>query len=62
MRAGPYSYLDDVVSAYPEAIRMDTGKSVEQVRWGKRVKTDNVMDLVRVEDVIEKFKQVYKAN
>jgi heptosyltransferase I len=60
-RAGPYSFMDNVVSAYPEAIKMDTGKSVEQVRWGKRVKRDNVMDMVRIEDVIEKFKQVYKA-
>lgn len=60
MRAGPYSFLDDVVSAYPEAIKLDTGKSVDEVRWGKRVKRDNVMDMVKVEDVIEKFKQVYQ--
>ena len=52
MRAGPYSFLDDVVSAYHEAIRKDTGKSVEEVRWGKRVKSDNVMDMVRVEEIM----------
>ena len=59
-RAGPYSFMEYVVSAYPEAIKMDTGKSVDEVRWGKRVKRENVMDLVQVEDVIDKFKQVYK--
>ena len=59
LRAGPYSFLDDVVNAYPEAVKNETGKTVDQVRWGKRVRDPAVMDLIRVKDVTAKLKQVY---
>ena len=61
MRAGPYRYLDDVVNAYPEAVKNETGKTVDQIHWGKRVRDPAVMDLIRVDDVINKLKQVYQA-
>lgn len=60
MRTGPYNYLDDVVNVYPEALFADTGKSVEENRWGRRVRRPYVMELIKLEDVIEKLQQVYK--
>jgi len=61
MRAGPYSYLDDVVNAYPEAVKNESGKTVDQVHWGKRVRDPKAMDLIRVDDVTRKLKQVYQT-
>lgn len=60
MRTGPYNFLDDVVNAYPQALLQDTGKSVEENAWGRRVRKPDVMELIKLDDVIEKFKQVYK--
>ena len=62
LRTGPYSYQDDVINAYPEALKLDTGKTVDEVRWGQRVRKPDVMDLIKLEDVIEKIKQVYPPN
>ena len=60
-RTGPYNFLDDVVNAYPEAIKMDTGKQVNDVRWGQRVRKADVMNLINFDDVINKLKQVYTS-
>jgi heptosyltransferase I len=60
MRTGPYNFLDDVINAYPQALLQDTGKSVEENPWGRRVRQANVMALITLDDVIEKFKQVYR--
>ncbi len=40
---------------YPEAVSREFGKSVQELRWGRRVRDPNAMDLIRVEDVVEKL-------
>jgi heptosyltransferase I len=54
-RTGPYLRREFVVNAYPEAVRKWLGKSVDEVRWGQRVRAPDAMDLIRVEDVIDRI-------
>ena len=53
-RAAPYFCQDLVVDKYPQAIRQEYGKSVDELRWGTRVRDPAAMDLIRLEDVQEK--------
>lgn len=54
-RTGPYFSQHLVVDKYPEAVRQEFGRSVDELRWGQRVRNPDAMDLIRVEDVIEKL-------
>ncbi|PLX89194.1 MAG: glycosyl transferase [Desulfuromonas sp.] len=50
-RTGPYNSLDISVNKYPEAIKGEFGKPVEEVRWGQRVRNPEVMSLIEFKDV-----------
>ncbi|MDQ2069618.1 glycosyltransferase family 9 protein [Natronospira bacteriovora] len=54
-RTGPYFSRQWCVNRYPEALLAETGKTVEEVRWGTRVRNPEVMDRIEVEDVVEKL-------
>jgi heptosyltransferase I len=54
-RTGPYFSQHLVVDKYPEAVRAQFGKSVDEIRWGRRVRDPNAMDLIRADEVIEKL-------
>ena len=54
-RTGPYSSQHLVVDKYPEAVRREFGVSVDEIRWGRRVRNPHAMDLIEVGDVIEKL-------
>jgi heptosyltransferase I len=54
-RTGPYFSQHLVVDKYPEAVRNEFGTSVDEIRFGRRVRDPNAMDLIRVGDVIEKL-------
>lgn len=54
-RCGPYSDLRFSVNHYDEASRKFMGKPASELRWGKRVEFPGVMDLIPVEEVIERF-------
>jgi heptosyltransferase I len=54
-RTGPYLSQHLVVDKYPEAVRNELGASVDEIRFGRRVRDPNAMDLIRVGDVIEKL-------
>ncbi len=54
-RSGPYSDLRYTVNRFDDAARMAYGKSADQLRWGKRVEAPGVMELISVNDVIERF-------
>ena len=54
-RTGPFVSRRLTVNRYPEALQKYLGKSVEDVRWGQRVRHPDAMDLIEVEDVIEKI-------
>ena len=54
-RTGPYFSQHLVVDKYPEAVKREFGKSVEELRWGQRVRNPDTMSLITVEDVVEKL-------
>ncbi len=57
-RTGPYLSRDLTVNAYPEAVRRFLGKSVDDVRWGERVRNPGAMNLIRVAEVNERLDRV----
>ncbi|MEO7386336.1 MAG: glycosyltransferase family 9 protein [Gammaproteobacteria bacterium] len=57
-RTGPYFSQRLVVDHYPEAVRREFGKPVEALRFGERVRDPGAMDLIRVDEVIERLDAV----
>jgi heptosyltransferase I len=55
LRTGPYFSQHLVVDKYPEAVRREFGTSVDKLRWGRRVRDPNAMDLIEVDDVVAKL-------
>ncbi len=58
LRGGPYLFQKWVVNAYPEAVLKKFGKSVDEIRWGKRVRDPEAIELVTVEAVKKKLDDV----
>lgn len=54
-RSGPYHSLHLCVDKFPEAARLYRKKAPEELRWGTRIEEEGVMDLVEVEEVIERL-------
>jgi len=52
-RTGPYLSRKYTINRYPDAIERYLGKNVEDLRWGQRVRHPDVMDLIKVEDVVQ---------
>ncbi len=50
-RTGPYNNLDSVVNLYPAAIENEFGKSVSEVKWGKRVRNPDAIELITISAV-----------
>jgi heptosyltransferase I len=53
-RTGPYIARHLTVNKYPEAVRMEFGKDVSEIRFGTRVRNPGAMSLIQVGDVLEK--------
>ena len=54
-RSGPYRSLDLCVDRFAEAARRFLGKDPDTVRWDKRIEKPGVMELIQVDDVIERL-------
>ena len=54
-RARPYLSSKWVVNRYPDAIQNKYDKTVNEVTWGTRVRDSGTMDLITINDVIEKI-------
>jgi len=50
-RTGPYKSQHILVNKYPDALQQISHKSVNRARWGERIRSPRVMDLVSVESV-----------
>ncbi|MBD1401018.1 glycosyltransferase family 9 protein [Pelovirga terrestris] len=57
-RTGPYNYRHLTVNRYPEAIKREFGKDVNEVPWGKRVRNPDAMNLIFFDDVARNIDQV----
>ena len=53
-RTGPYFSRHLVVNEYPRAVSREFGKSVEELRWGTRVRDPDAMSLIQFDSVLEK--------
>ncbi len=60
-RSGPYNSLDLCVDKFSEAARQYRGKDPQELRWGTRIEQTGVMDLIQVDEVVEKLKQATRA-
>jgi len=59
-RTGPYSNLPNTVNKYPEAVRREFHQSIENVKWGQRVRDPDVMTLISTEDILQKLSNILK--
>jgi heptosyltransferase I len=50
-RTGPYLFRHVTVNKYPVAVKNEYQKAVDKLRWGKRVRNPDAMELILVEDV-----------
>jgi len=57
-RTGPYLSQQWVINKYPQALRAETGKNVDEVAWGTRVRDPDAMQRISVNDVMEKIDQL----
>ena len=57
-RTGPYRHREWVVNRYPQALNFYRGKSVDEVRWGTRVRHPDAIDLIQVGDVTAMLERV----
>ncbi len=56
-RSGPYNSLDLCVDKFSDAAKQFLGKIPQDLRWGTRIEQPGVMDLIQVDEVIEKLEQ-----
>jgi heptosyltransferase I len=61
-RAGPYRFQQYVVNLYPMALEKYYGLSVDDAPWGKRIRNDECMSLIKSEAVIRTLEQVLAEN
>ncbi|MEO7066214.1 MAG: glycosyltransferase family 9 protein [Rhodanobacter sp.] len=54
-RSGPYSDRRWCVNKYDAAARRYLGKSASELKWGQKIEKPGVMDLISVDDVVERF-------
>lgn len=59
-RTGPYLSQSTVVNRYPDAARRFLGKSVNELRWGQRIRDKNAMLLVEIDDVRGKLDDIFQ--
>lgn len=57
--SGPYLSQHLVVDKYPQAVKQILGKALNEVLWTTRVHSPLAMDLITVEDVMEKLTKVF---
>lgn len=54
-RSGPYLSRELTVNAYEKALMVYLGKTLDQVRWGRRVRDPGAMALIEVKDVTNRI-------
>jgi len=60
-RTGPYHSQQTTVSVYEELLKKQTGKSIKESPWGKRVRGKNLMALISVGAVIAVFDDIIQT-
>jgi len=58
MRTGPYLSQQWVINKYPEALKEETGREVEEAPWGTRVRNPEAMQRITTSDVKNKIDEL----
>jgi heptosyltransferase I len=61
-RSGPYSDRRYCVNHYKDAALRFMGKPADQLAWGKRIEFPGVMDLIKIDEVIDCFDKYCEDN
>lgn len=59
-RTGPYRSRALTVNRYPDALRRFLSKNVDEVRWGQRVRHEEAMSIIDIDDVKQKIDDFYE--
>jgi len=59
-RTGPIGNMKYTVNKYPKALMEFHKLTVNQAKWGKRIRNKNAMDLITVEEVIKNIDEILK--
>lgn len=57
-RSGPFNSLQWCINRYDRAARRYLGQPASDLRWGKKIETDGVMQLIEVKDVLATLEQI----
>lgn len=60
-RSGPYSDRRWCVNKYDAAARKYLGKPASEIAWGSKIEQPGVMDLIQIDDVIERYEAAAQA-
>lgn len=61
LRTGPYNSQSYAADRYPDALARYMNTSIDQVRWGQRVRHPDAMNLITFDDVAEKLDDVMRS-
>ncbi len=61
-RTGPYRSRHLSVNVYPDAVDRFLGQTVDELRWGQRVRDPRAMGLIRLASVNQRIDQVFSLN
>ena len=53
LRTGPYNNMDYIVNKYEIALKKYNNKSINEVKWGARIRNNQAMSLITQKDVID---------
>ena len=59
-RTGPIGNMKYIVNKYPNALMKFYKLSINQTKWGKRIRNKNAMDLITVDEVIKNIDEILK--
>ncbi len=60
LRSGPYNSQDLCVDKFAEAAQRFRGKSPRELRWGTRIRDEGVMNLIEIDEVIDRLNLAIK--
>lgn len=53
-QTGPYLSITFTINRYPDAIKRYLNKNVAELAWGQRVRETDAMDLIGVDETLQK--------
>ncbi len=61
LRTGPYNNMDYIINKYEIALKKYNNKSINEVKWGARIRNNQAMSLITQKDVIDMVDKILGA-